>query len=205
MCNLRSLAVALFLSLVPTAATSQASVRDASVSLARLDVAALVPVNPKPDYDKAVLEPLRHSQEVKAAKEKADALEAARQATEALQLEQARLAREAQELADRQVAQVAATVHPAQAVSYDLIGSLGYSLPYGNCVNEPGVNNPGYGNPINWPVTSNTPWLGATVLFTFNHVAVATGMWSNGDIEVRQQNSPGMSHRIPRGMIRGYR
>jgi hypothetical protein len=89
--------------------------------------------------------------------------------------------------------------------SGELNGSVGYSSAWGNCVNEPGVNNPGWGNPINWPTTSGSPWIGASALFYTNHVAVVTGLWSNGDIEVRQQNSPGMPHRLPRAMIRGYR
>jgi hypothetical protein len=97
------------------------------------------------------------------------------------------------------------TVNSFSSGSGDLAGSAGYSSPWGNCVNEPGVNNPGWGNPIDWPTSSGTPWVGASALFYFNHVAVVTGIWSNGDIEVRQQNSPGMPHRIPRGMIRGYR
>jgi hypothetical protein len=70
-------------------------------------------------------------------------------------------------------------------------GSVGYSLAGGNCVDEPGVNNPGWGNPIDWPITSHLPWLGASALFYFNHVAVVTGIYPDGSIEVRQQNSPG--------------
>lgn len=86
-----------------------------------------------------------------------------------------------------------------------LMGSLGYSLFGGNCVNEPGINNPGFGNPIDWPITSRTPWIGATVLFYFNHTAKVSGVWSNGDIEVRHQNAGGAPHRYPASMIRGYR
>lgn len=86
-----------------------------------------------------------------------------------------------------------------------LTGSIGYSLPWGNCVAEPGVNNPGWGNPIVWPVLYYQPHIGATVLFTWNHTAVVSGIWSNGDIEVRQQNTPGMTHRIPTSWIRGFR
>ncbi len=86
-----------------------------------------------------------------------------------------------------------------------LNGCIGYAKPGGNCVNEPGVNNPRNGNPINWPVTSSTPWVGATALWTYNHTGVVTGIWSNGDIEVRHQNYWGGQHRFPRSMFRGFR
>lgn len=86
-----------------------------------------------------------------------------------------------------------------------LVGSTGYAQAYGNCVNEPGVNNPGYGNPIGWPVTSSEPSVGATALFTWNHTGVVTGIWANGDVEVRHQNYWGGQHRFPRSMFRGFR
>jgi hypothetical protein len=85
----------------------------------------------------------------------------------------------------------------------DLAGSLGYSLPYGNCVNE--IANRPSGNPITWTVTTQTPYIGAAALFYYNHVARVTGIWSNGDLEVAQQNSPGAPHRIPIALIRGFR
>jgi LysM repeat protein len=101
---------------------------------------------------------------------------------------------------------VTATPHRASPqATGDLTGSYGYALPYGNCVNEPGVNNPGYGNPISWPITSTNPWIGATFLFYSNHTGVVTGIWSNGDIEVRHQNYYGGTHRFPRSMFRGFR
>jgi len=86
-----------------------------------------------------------------------------------------------------------------------LIGHIGYSDPYGNCVDEPGVNNPGWGNPIDWPITTTTASIGASALFYFNHVAVVVGIWPNGDIEVDQENSPGAPHTYPPWMVRGYR
>jgi hypothetical protein len=86
-----------------------------------------------------------------------------------------------------------------------ITGAFGYALAGGNCVMEPGVNNPGWGNPIAWPITSTQPWIGASALFWYNHVAVVTGLWSNGDIEVRHQNCPGCPSRYPRSMFRGYR
>ncbi len=86
-----------------------------------------------------------------------------------------------------------------------LNGSYGYARWGGNCVNEPGVNNPGWGNPINWPATSQNPWIGATVLFGYNHTGVVTGIWDNGDIEIRHQNFKGNTTRFPRSSFRGFR
>ena len=86
-----------------------------------------------------------------------------------------------------------------------LTGSIGYARAGGNCVDEPGVNNPRNGNPINWPVTSSSPSIGATALWTTNHTGVVTGIWSNGDIEVRHRNWSGGQHRFPRGAFRGFR
>ncbi len=104
----------------------------------------------------------------------------------------------------------AATPAPLQAAPIsttpDLVGALGYAHAGGNCVQEPGVNNPGWGNPIDWPITTTTPSIGASALFTYNHVAVVTGLWSNGDIEVRHQNWNGAAvTRFPRSTFRGYR
>jgi hypothetical protein len=87
----------------------------------------------------------------------------------------------------------------------ELVGETGYALSGGNCVNEPGVNNPGYGNPADWPVISQTPWIGATAVFNYNHVGVVTGIWRNGDIEVRHQNYYGEQHRFAPGEFRGFR
>ena len=86
-----------------------------------------------------------------------------------------------------------------------LIGSVGYSLAGGNCVDIGGINNPGYGNPIDWPVLTSTPHIGATVLFTWNHTARVVGIYADGSIEVAQENAPGMAHHIPPSQVRGYR
>lgn len=88
---------------------------------------------------------------------------------------------------------------------YLLLGSIGSVKAYGNCVNEPGVNNPGSGNPITWPVLFYEPRIGATALWTYNHTGVVTGIWSNGDIEVRHQNFSGMRTRFARSEFRGFR
>lgn len=147
-----------------------------------------IPTAPQPpDY-----ETIKHTNDARVAKETADALEAAKQAqivSQAAKIE-------------------VPTTHPTPTPPVGVLGltgSLGYSLPYGNCVDEPGVNNPGWGNPIDWAVTTATPEIGLSILFYFNHVAVVSGLWANGDIEVRQQNSPGMPHRIPASEARGYR
>ena len=90
--------------------------------------------------------------------------------------------------------------------SHNLIGTLGYALPYGNCVDEPGVNSPRNGtNPISWTVLSYTPTIGATALWAYNHTGVVTGIWGNGDIEVRHQNYSGGQTRFPRSAFRGFR
>lgn len=100
---------------------------------------------------------------------------------------------------------VAKTAVPVAPSVPELVGQIGYARAGGNCVNEPGINNPRTGNPISWAVTSRTPRIGATALFTWNHAGVVTGIWSNGDIEVRHQNFWGGQTRFPQSMIRGYR
>lgn len=97
------------------------------------------------------------------------------------------------------------TPAPTPALQPELIGSTGYAQAYGNCVNEPGVNNPHSGNPLDWPVLSETPTIGATALFTWNHTGVVVGIWNNGDLEIRHQNYWGGQHRFPRSMFRGFR
>lgn len=95
---------------------------------------------------------------------------------------------------------------PRQAVngSGGLVGSIGYARPSGNCVREPGVKNPGWGNPIDWPVATREPYIGATALWTYNHTGVVVGIWSNGDIEVRHQNYSGGQTRFKRSDFRGF-
>lgn len=121
-----------------------------------------------------------------------------------------------QELKNQQANQTVATVvapsnsggggYTGGGGAAGLTGSIGYARAGGNCVNEPGVNNPHFGNPIDWPVTSSAPSIGATALWTFNHTGVVTGIWANGDIEVRHQNWwGGNQHRFPRGAFRGFR
>jgi hypothetical protein len=100
-----------------------------------------------------------------------------------------------------------ATASPAaQPVAGEfLTGAYGYALAGGNCVNTAkawGKNQPG--NPISWVPTTSTPFIGAAALFPYNHVAVVVGLWSNGDIEVAQENCPACPHRYPRGAFRGF-
>lgn len=101
------------------------------------------------------------------------------------------------------------TPSPARIRAYGgasgLLGSIGRALPYGNCVLEPGVNNPGWGTPISWPVTSRTPWIGATALFPYNHAGVVVGIWPNGDVEIRHQNYKGTQTRFSASSMRGFR
>lgn len=86
-----------------------------------------------------------------------------------------------------------------------LTGSIGSVSPYGNCVNEPGVNKWTHGNPEIWPVLTQTPVIGGTVLFTYNHTGVITGLWDDGSIEIRHQNYRGGQTRFPRSAFRGFR
>lgn len=87
----------------------------------------------------------------------------------------------------------------------ELIGSYGWVAAGGNCVNTAknyGKNQPG--NPINWVPTTQTPFIGAAALFYFNHVAIVTGIHSDGSIEVTHENCPGCPTRYPRSQIRGF-
>jgi hypothetical protein len=99
------------------------------------------------------------------------------------------------------------TTPPVTLPEPELVGAEGYAVAGGNCVNEPGINNPRDGtNPSGWPITSEMPWVGATAVFTWNHVGVVTGKWKNGDIEVRHQNYWGGNvHRFPPSAFRGFR
>lgn len=168
-----------------------AQTKSASVSPTIIEQ-ALQPKKPvRVDWEKEVLVPLKTKQ----AEEEA-ALKAAQAAQAA--------AEEATRLAQRPVVYTVPTPVVA-ATNGVLTGSLGYAKPYGNCVLEPGVNNPGWGNQISWPVVSGNPWIGATALFTYNHVGVVTGIWSNGDLEIRHQNFTGGQTRYPRSAFRGFR
>lgn len=88
-----------------------------------------------------------------------------------------------------------------------LIGSIGYATCGGNCVNEPGVNNPFDGtNPISWAVLTQTPTIGATALWNYNHTGVVVGIWEGGQyIEVRHQNFCGGQHKFHISEFRGFR
>lgn len=88
----------------------------------------------------------------------------------------------------------------------ELMGSSGYASPFGNCVLEVPASIRPMGNPITWAVTSQTPRIGSVALFNFNHVGIVTGIWSNGDLEIRHQNwHGGNQHRFPRSAFRGFR
>jgi len=161
-----------------------------------LNVGSLVATQ-RLDYDEAVLKPLHEAQAVKAEKDRLAAIEAARQAE---------IARQA---ALKHAAMMKLAISPRVAsFSYGgtlIAGTMGYSLPWGNCVNVAkafGKNQPG--NPISWRPTTHQPFIGAAALFYFNHVAVVTGILSDGSVEVAQQNSPGAPHRYSQNQIRGY-
>lgn len=96
---------------------------------------------------------------------------------------------------------VATVVVPAS----ELIGSYGYVVGGSNCVNTAkahGKNQPG--NPISWVPTTQAPFIGAAVLFYFNHVAIVSGIHSDGSVEVIHENCPGCPTRYARSAIRGF-
>lgn len=93
-----------------------------------------------------------------------------------------------------------ATVKTPQTPQVSGLG--GYALPYGNCVDEPGVKRQP-GNPISWQPTTQTPYPGATFLFYTNHTGVVASV--NGDmITVRHRNYQGGQYVFPRSMFRGF-
>lgn len=194
-----ALAVA-FAALVPYQALSQTEVAPESrpVDLKKAGLSLrFVETTKKPDYDKGVLRPLYKSQ--------AEKFERGKSECEAKEghIEEGTCILPPPPPVPPPYPQ---PVHnPGNVDTATLLGSLGYTSPFGNCVLEPGVNNPGYGNPIDWPVLYSVPRIGSTVLFFFNHTAVVTGIWSNGDLEVRHQNAPGAPTRYPASLIRGYR
>lgn len=117
---------------------------------------------------------------------------------------------QAKQVADAAAAQAKAVYEAPTAVYHEasgaLTGSIGYATPGGNCVLEVPPLERLMGNPITWPVLTQTPYIGAIALFPYNHVAVVTGLWSNGDVEVRQQNWGGVPQtRFSRGELRGFR
>ena len=165
----------------------------------------------KLNYEADVLAPLKEAQRKDAEARELARLEAERIENERIQAEQAELAR-LEAIRATQMAQAVVYTNPAperviqpQNSSGGLTGSYGHATPYGNCVQEPGVNNPGSGNPISWAVTSSSPWIGATALFTYNHTGVITGIWSNGDLESAHKNVTGGQTRFPISQFRGFR
>jgi LysM repeat protein len=99
----------------------------------------------------------------------------------------------------------APTTVSAVSTVQELIGSYGYLVNGPNCVNTAkahGKNQPG--NPISWVPTTQIPFIGAAALFSFNHVAIVSGIHSNGDIEVIHENCPGCPTRYPRSEFRGF-
>lgn len=81
--------------------------------------------------------------------------------------------------------------------------SGGYALPWGNCVDEPGVKRGQGGNPISWRPSTQTPYVGATFLMHTNHTGVVVGV--HGDtIIVRHRNWQGGQYVFPRSMFRGF-
>lgn len=145
-------------------------------------------------------------------------MEAEKAALEAQRLEAIRAAEEAEaaRLASLYVPPpVVAPVAPAIATrgfitpiarSGGLNGSYGYAFAGGNCVNQVPMGLRAQGNPISWPALTQTPYIGAAVLFYYNHTGRVTGIWSNGDIEIAHENWSGTPvTRFPASTFRGFR
>lgn len=137
----------------------------------------------------------------------------AKQAAEAARIaaEAAAKAEADKQAADAQQALVAAqntpkVYYPGTSAGSPLIaGSMGYISGMGNCVDfarQFGKNQPG--NPISWRVSTMTPFVGAAVLFPFNHVGIVTGIHSDGSIEVAHANCPGCSTHYSMSQVRGF-
>lgn len=145
---------------------------------------------PKPNFDREILEPLRQRQQEIAARK----------------AEEERLAKEAAEKAQAvQTAYMASDLSVVTVVG-TLTGSLGYALAGGNCINQVPIGLRGQGNPINWPVTTSVPYIGGAALWYSNHTGRVVGLWSNGDIEIAHENAGGWGQtRFPRSTFRGFR
>jgi hypothetical protein len=140
----------------------------------------------KKDFDKDILTPLRAIQAEEAQKEADAQAEALRQAPAA--------------------PEPSTTYTPATFISSsELVGSLGYTSPMSNCVDFVKLfRQVPFGNPIEWSPTTSIPFVGAVVLFPFNHTAYLTGIHSDGSIEVAHANCPGCATRYSQSEIRGY-
>lgn len=163
-------------------------------------VASALKVKPQPhfpdmtaNYTKMVAD--------KAAQAELDAQRAAQDAANALVAEQATQA--AERLRTAYIV-YNSSYNTYQAGYGELTGSYGYALYGGNCVSQVPYALRGQGNPINWPSTSG-PYIGGAVLFWYNHTGRITGFWSNGDIEIAEENAGGAPHRYARSYFRGFR
>lgn len=166
---------------------------------AHIDVAHLVPQPVKPDFDKEVLAPLRQAQAIEAAR----VAEVARVAAVA---EAARL--EAVQAASNRAASAYIRYAPSvvQTGAGTLQGAIGYVIAGGNCVNQISPSVRPNGNPETWAATTMTPYIGAAALFPYNHVGRVVGIWSNGDVELANENWNGVAvTRFPQSELRGYR
>ncbi len=144
----------------------------------------------RPNFDKEVLEPLR-------------AVQAAKQAElDKLAAEEAERLRQA-EITSKQVIKVTYTPLPTATGGFS--GSIGYVSPMNNCVTfVKQFRAVPFGNPISWQPTTRTPFVGALVLFPYNHVGYVVGINANGTIEVAHANAPGAGHTFSLNQVRGF-
>ena len=101
-------------------------------------------------------------------------------------------------------------VYTPQPISYGntggglIAGTVGFHAPGNNCVDwVKKFRSVPFGNPSSWSPTTQTPYIGAVVLFYFNHTAKVEGI-GNGFIEVSNANASGAPTRYSLSQIRGF-
>ena len=101
-------------------------------------------------------------------------------------------------------------VYTPQPISYGntggglIAGTVGFHAPGNNCVDwVKKFRSVPFGNPSSWSPTTQTPYIGAVVLFYFNHTAKVEGI-GNGFIEVSHANASGAPTRYSLSQIRGF-
>lgn len=183
---------------MPVAATPVAAITPLPITL---EHKALEPKRTKlPSFDIEILTPLRAKQAAEAARIAAEVAAKAEADKQAAEAEQARVA-----------AQNAPKV--SYAVSYSssssssplIAGRMGYISSMNNCVDfARSMGKVQSGNPISWSITTRTPFVGAAVLYPFNHVGIVVGIHADGSIEVAHANCPGCATNYSLSQVRGF-
>lgn len=86
-----------------------------------------------------------------------------------------------------------------------IIGRPGFIAPGNNCVDwVKNFRSVPFGNPISWMPTTHIPYIGALVLFPYNHVGRVEGIYSDGSIAVSHANANGAPVRFTLSQLRGF-